>query len=99
MTASFHGAGEIVGVFDGERLVSSATVVAAGETANIWSVATAEEDRGRGAASVVVAAALDRAAATGCTHAALGTSDELVPWYGRFGFVEVGRERSAVITS
>ncbi|MGZ0153288.1 GNAT family N-acetyltransferase [Kribbella sp. WER1] len=99
LTAFFHGAGEIVGVFDGERLVSSATVVPAGDTANIWSVATAEEDRGRGAASAVVAAALDQAAATGCTHAALGTSDELTAWYGRFGFAEVGRERSAVITS
>ena len=86
-------------MFDGERLVSSATVVTAGDTANIWSVATAAEDRGRGAASAVVAAALDQAAAIGCSHAALGTSDELVPWYGRFGFAEVGRERSAVITS
>lgn len=99
LTAFFHGAGDIVGVFDGERLVSSATVVTAGDTANIWSVATAEEERGRGAASAVVAAALDHAVAAGCSHAALGTSDELVPWYGRFGFTEVGRERSAVVTN
>ncbi|HZX02460.1 GNAT family N-acetyltransferase [Kribbella sp.] len=98
LTGFFHGAGEIVGVFDGDRLVSSATVVPAGDTANIWSVATAQEERGRGAASVVVVAALDRAAAAGCSYAGLGTSDELVGWYGRFGFAEVGRERSAVLS-
>jgi GNAT superfamily N-acetyltransferase len=100
LTGFFHGAGaaDIVGAFDGDRLVASATVVTAGDTANLWSVATAEEERGRGAASAVVAAALDHAVAAGCSRAGLGTSDELVPWYGRFGFAEVGRERSALVT-
>ena len=100
LTGFFHGTGaaDIVGAFDGERLVSSATVVTAGDTANLWSVATAQEERGRGAASAVVAAALDHAVAAGCSRAGLGTSDELVPWYSRFGFAEVGRERSAVIS-
>ncbi|HET6742990.1 MAG TPA: GNAT family N-acetyltransferase [Kribbella sp.] len=99
LTGFFHGAGaaDIIGAFDGRRLVASATVVTAGVTANLWSVATAQEDRGRGAASAVVAAALDHAVAAGCSQAGLGTSDELTPWYGRFGFTEVGRERSATI--
>ncbi|HEY3557712.1 MAG TPA: GNAT family N-acetyltransferase, partial [Kribbella sp.] len=100
LTAFFHGTGaaDIVGAFDGDKLVSSATVVTAGDTANIWSVATHQEERGRGAASAVVAAALDHALATGCTRAALGTSDDLSPWYTRFGFTEIARERSALIT-
>ncbi|MGW1341278.1 GNAT family N-acetyltransferase [Kribbella sp. NPDC002412] len=66
--------------------------------ANIWSVATAQEERGHGAASAVVATALEHAVAAGCSRAGLGTSDELVPWYSRSGFAEVGRERSAVIS-
>ncbi|MFF0342536.1 GNAT family N-acetyltransferase [Kribbella sp. NPDC004875] len=100
LTGFFHGAGaaDIVGAFDGDRLVSSATIVRAGDTANLWSVATAEEQRGRGAASAVVTAALDHAVALGCSLAGLGTSDELVRWYSRFGFTEVGRERSALIS-
>jgi GNAT superfamily N-acetyltransferase len=98
LTGFFHGAGDIVGAFNGDTLVSSATVVTAGDTANIWSVATAQEERGRGAASAVVSAALDQAVALGCSRASLGTSDELAPWYSRFGFTEVGRERTALIT-
>lgn len=99
LTGFFHGAGaaDIVGAFDGKRLVASATVVTAEATANLWSVATAQEDRGRGAASAVVAAALHHAGTAGCSLAGLGTSNELTSWYGRFGFVEVGRERSATI--
>jgi hypothetical protein len=31
------------------------------------------------------------------TRAALGTSDDLVPWYTRFGFTKVARERTATI--
>jgi GNAT superfamily N-acetyltransferase len=99
LTGFFHGTGaaDIVGAFDGDNLVASATVITAGETANLWSVATAQEERGRGAASAVVAAALDYAATTGCSQAGLGTSDDLAPWYTRFGFTEVGRERSAIV--
>jgi GNAT superfamily N-acetyltransferase len=99
LTGFFHGTGaaDIVGAFDGDNLVASATVITAGETANLWSIATAQEERGRGAASAVVAAALDHAATTGCSQAGLGTSDDLAPWYTRFGFTEVGRERSAIV--
>lgn len=101
LTAFFHGtpAADIVGAFDGDALVASATLITAGDTANIWSVATRQEERGRGAASAAVAAALDHAAAAGCSRAALGTSDELVPWYTRFGFSKVGRERTATLVS
>lgn len=99
LTAFFHGTGvaDIVGAFDGDNLVASATVITAGDIANLWSVATPQEERGRGAASAVVAAALDHAATTGCSQAALGTSDALVPWYTRFGFAEVARERTATV--
>jgi len=99
LTEFFHGAGaaDIVGAFDGDRLVSSATVVTAGDTANLWSVATAQAERGQGAASAVVAAALDHAVAAGCSRAGLGTSDEVVSWYSRFGFAEVGRERLGLL--
>jgi hypothetical protein len=31
------------------------------------------------------------------SRAGLGTSDELVPWYSRFGFAEVGRERLGLL--
>ena len=101
LTGFFHGTGaaDIVGAFDGDTLVASATVITAGDTANLWSVATPQEERGRGAASAVVAAALDHAAATGCTQAGLGTSDELVPWYTRFGFTKVARERTATLSN
>ena len=100
LTGFFHGTGaaDIVGTFDGNSLVSSATVVTAGDTANLWSVATAQEERDRGAASTVVAVALDHAVTAGCSQAALGTSDELAPWYTRFEFTEAGRERSALVS-
>lgn len=99
LTTFFQGAGvaEIVGAYAGNRLFASATVVPAGSTANIWSVATAEDARGRGAASAAVRAALRHAATSGLSTASLGTTDELVPWYERFGFIEVGRERSVSV--
>lgn len=97
LTDFFHGRGvaEIIGVLDDNgQLISSASVVTAGQTANIWSVATDEAARGRGAAGAAVTAALHHAARSGRRWASLGTSDELVPWYNKHGFVVVGRERS-----
>ncbi|WP_369409968.1 GNAT family N-acetyltransferase [Kribbella kalugense] len=68
----FHGAGaaDIVGAFDGNSLVSSATIVTARDTANLWSVATSQNERGRGATSAVIAAALVHAVGAGCSRAA-----------------------------
>lgn len=99
LTTFFQGIGatQIVGVYDRERLISSATIVRSRTTANIWSVATAARDRGRGAATAAVLAALDHAARAGCTMASLSTSDDLARWYARLGFTEVGREYTATI--
>jgi hypothetical protein len=65
LTGFFHGTGaaDIIGAFDGNTLVSSMTIVTAGDTANLWSVATPQEERGRDATSAVVPAALDHAVA------------------------------------
>lgn len=99
LTGFFQGRGatHIIGVYDHDRLISSATIVRSAETANVWSVATAAGDRGRGAATAAVLAALDHAAKIGCTSASLSTSDDLTRWYGRLGFKEVGREYTATI--
>lgn len=99
ITDFFHGIGatQIIGVYDHDRLIASATIVRSAATANIWSVATAATDRGRGAATTAVLAALDQAAKTGCSTASLSTSDDLTRWYGRLGFVQVGREYTATI--
>ncbi len=99
LTAFFQGIGatQIIGVYDRDRLISSATIVRSRTTANIWSVATAASDRGRGAATAAVLAALDHATKAGCTTASLSTSDHLARWYGRLGFTEVGREYTATI--
>lgn len=99
LTAFFQGFGatQIIGVYDHRRLIASTTIVRSGAVANIWSVATAATDRGRGAATTAVRAALDLAARTGCTTASLSTSDDLDPWYRRIGFEEAGREYTATI--
>lgn len=99
LTAFFNGPGvvETIAALDGDQLVSSAGVAIIDEVANIWSVATAEHARGRGAASAAVTAALQHAGRSGCRWACLGTTDDLVPWYARLGFTEVGRERSALL--
>lgn len=99
LTGFFQGMGasHIIGVYDHERLISSATIVRSAATANVWSVATAAGDRGRGAATTAVRAALDHAARIGCTAASLSTSDDLTRWYGRLGFKEVGREYTGTI--
>ena len=99
LTAFFQGFGatQIIGVYDQDRLIASATIVRSGPTANIWSVATAATDRGRGAATTAVSAALDHAAKSGCATASLSTSDDLAQWYQRLGFEPVGREYTATI--
>ncbi|MER7244909.1 GNAT family N-acetyltransferase [Kribbella sp. NPDC000426] len=99
LTAFFQGFGasQIIGVYDQDRLIASATVVRSGLTANIWSVATAATDRGRGAATTAVSAALDHATKSGCTTATLSTSNNLAQWYQHLHFKPAGHEHTATL--
>jgi GNAT superfamily N-acetyltransferase len=73
-------------------LVASTDLCLRGWTAEIDAVATLAAFRGRGYADALVAAAIEAAAAHGCTHVVLSALADDWPraWYSRLGFVEVG---------
>jgi GNAT superfamily N-acetyltransferase len=85
--------GVFIGSVDGVD-VTGAGYSRCGETAVVWGVATLEAHRGRGYGSNVTRAALDHAAAEGCTNAALRSGPRSIPVYERLGFRFVCRHRT-----
>jgi len=73
-------------------LVASTDLCLRGWTGEIDAVATITAFRGRGYAAALMSAAIDAAAAHGCTHVVLSALVDDWPraWYARLGFVEVG---------
>jgi ribosomal protein S18 acetylase RimI-like enzyme len=73
-------------------LVASTDLCLRGWTGEVDAVATLTAFRGRGYAEALMSAAIDAAAARGCTHVVLSALVDDWPrgWYARLGFVEVG---------
>jgi len=80
-------------VRDGDHVVASAVVSIDGSTAWLNDVTTDPAHRGKGHGDLLVAGTLALAGAAGCDLVALGAAADDWPqhWYGRRGFVEVGR--------
>jgi GNAT superfamily N-acetyltransferase len=101
--SDFYNAPEIMtcvaGVERGQ-VISAASILIVEGIANVWSVCTDENARGRGVASAVVHACLLEAHRQGAHAAVLGTSLELAKTdglYNRLGFETVGHEHGWTI--
>ncbi|MDY7226351.1 GNAT family N-acetyltransferase [Hyalangium rubrum] len=81
----------ILGLREGNRLLSAGMAHDLGETAGIYLVATANEARGRGLASEVMRGLLADAQARGCTAAVLQATELGYGVYRRLGFRDLGR--------
>jgi GNAT superfamily N-acetyltransferase len=73
-------------------LVATTDLCLRGWTGEIDAVATLSAFRGKGYADALMAAAIEAAAAHGCTHVVLSALLDDWPraWYARLGFQEVG---------
>jgi GNAT superfamily N-acetyltransferase len=98
--ADFYSAPDIltyVAVLENDSVIASASTLVIGELANIWSVATRVDARGRGAGSLATFAACIEARRLGARAAVLGTSESLARKdgiYSRLGFTVVGHQQS-----
>lgn len=81
-------------VLEGDTVVSTAELYRVGTTAQVEDVVTLEAHRGRGYASAVVLAAVERALSEGCDFVFLVADDEDWPkeLYARLGFEPIGHK-------
>ncbi|WP_443350814.1 GNAT family N-acetyltransferase [Brachybacterium tyrofermentans] len=94
----FHAPGVMtyLAVRAGDSVISAGSILIVDRVANVWSVATAPEYRGQGAATAIMRAVCREASQRGAEVAALRTTDDLARsggLYDSLGFKLLGHER------
>jgi ribosomal protein S18 acetylase RimI-like enzyme len=81
--------GELLEIHDADGMIGVVVLVREADEVEIWNIALAEEDRGRGLGRAAIGAIADRCTRTGASRLTVGTSDcslGTIAFYRKVGF-------------